>query len=199
MDKSRWAVFIQLSCSFSASAGANWSWDQGFGGMCRGRGVWDWLHEQSPEWLHNKYTQLKRSRSFKKQKRKKLFTSQRTSVAISCSCLVPLRLVQQNTSNKWWCSSHRGEERRGEVVGNIWWGEDQRKEKLWDDAQRSRDEVKAVESASYGLILFSCHLENIQWSVHAAAPSMPLTVLIGTRDRRPNREINSLSLSSGGQ
>lgn len=47
--------------------------------------------------------------------------------------------------------------------------------------------------------LFSCHLENIQWSVDAIVPSMLSTDLIGTQDRQPNREINSLSVCDWGQ
>ena len=47
--------------------------------------------------------------------------------------------------------------------------------------------------------LLSCHLENIQRSVDAISPSMPSTDLMGTQDRQPNREINSLSVSDWGQ
>lgn len=43
--------------------------------------------------------------------------------------------------------------------------------------------------------LLSRHLENIQRPVDASSPSMPSTDLIGTQDRQPNREINSLSVS----
>lgn len=51
----------------------------------------------------------------------------------------------------------------------------------------------------YDLSLFSCHLENIQRSVVAIVPSMPSTDLIGTQDRQPNHEINSLSVNDWGQ
>lgn len=54
-------------------------------------------------------------------------------------------------------------------------------------------------SAVNNVSLFSCHLENIQWSVDATVPSMPSTDLIGTQDRQPNHEINSLSVCDWGQ
>lgn len=97
-------------CSYSsatASAGIRVT-----GGIYRGKGAWDRLREQGPEWLHNKYTQFKWSRSFKKHKRKNLFTSQRTSVAISFlfRSVWSSRIRPTNGDG----AAHRGEESRGE-------------------------------------------------------------------------------------